>query len=62
MAIAPITGKLKKRLFLDLSIGLGLGTAGAYSWWYGYHVPKMRHQESIYAKMNADRAKHEAAI
>ncbi|KAG0148912.1 hypothetical protein CROQUDRAFT_371502 [Cronartium quercuum f. sp. fusiforme G11] len=56
MPIAPITGKLRKRLLLDLTASLGLGTAGAYSWWYLYHVPKMRHQESVYAKLNAARA------
>ncbi|KAG9010656.1 hypothetical protein FRB94_010133 [Tulasnella sp. JGI-2019a] len=39
MAIAPITGKLRKRLILDLSVALGLGTAGGYAFWYGYHIP-----------------------
>lgn len=31
--IAPITGKLRKRLWVDLSTALGLGTAGAYIYW-----------------------------
>ncbi|KNZ54833.1 cytochrome c oxidase subunit 7A [Puccinia sorghi] len=56
MAIAPITGKLRKRILLDLSVSLGLGTAAAYTWWYGYHVPKrdvpispgrVHHRESL---------------
>jgi hypothetical protein len=33
MPIVPITGKLRKRLWLDLSCGLGLGIASAYAYW-----------------------------
>ncbi|KAF8915985.1 hypothetical protein CPB85DRAFT_1290977 [Mucidula mucida] len=39
MAIAPIVGKLRKRFFVDLSCAVGLGLAGGYSYWYGYHLP-----------------------
>lgn len=60
MPIAPITGKLRKRVLLDLSASLGLGTAAAYGWWYGYHIPKMRHQQNVYAKINAARAEEES--
>ncbi|KAL4062605.1 cytochrome-c oxidase subunit VIIa [Scleroderma citrinum] len=38
MPIAPITGKLRKRLWLDLSVALGLGVAAAYGFWYGVHL------------------------
>lgn len=31
--IAPITGKLRKRLWLDLSVGIGLGVSSAYAFW-----------------------------
>lgn len=34
MPIAPITGKLRKRFWLDLSSGLGLGVSAAYAFWY----------------------------
>jgi hypothetical protein len=34
MPIAPITGKLRKRLWLDLSVALGLGVSSAYAYWY----------------------------
>lgn len=34
MAIPPITGMLRKRLILDISIALGLGFAGANAFWY----------------------------
>jgi len=33
MAIAPIVGKLRKRLWTDLSVALGLGVAGGYWYW-----------------------------
>lgn len=33
MPIAPITGRLRKRLWLDLSVALGLGVASAYGFW-----------------------------
>ena len=34
MPIAPITGKLRKRLLLDLSTALGFGVAAGYAYWY----------------------------
>lgn len=33
MPIAPITGKLRKRLWLDLSCAFGLGISSAYAYW-----------------------------
>lgn len=33
MPIAPITGKLRKRLWLDLSLALGLGVGAGYVYW-----------------------------
>ena len=33
MAIAPITGKLRKRLWTDLTVAIGLGLAGGYGYW-----------------------------
>jgi len=33
MPIAPITGKLRKRLWLDISCALGLGIASGYAYW-----------------------------
>jgi hypothetical protein len=34
MAIAPITGMLRKRFWVDMSCALGLGTAFGYAYWY----------------------------
>ena len=42
MAIAPITGKLRKRLWLDVTMALGLGTSAAYAWWYVFNEPFTR--------------------
>lgn len=33
MPIAPITGKLRKRLWMDLSLALGLGISAGYTYW-----------------------------
>ncbi|KLO12701.1 hypothetical protein SCHPADRAFT_904850 [Schizopora paradoxa] len=38
MPIAPITGKLRKRLWMDLSLALGLGISAGYTYWYGFHL------------------------
>jgi len=59
MAIAPITGKLRKRVILDISAALGLGTAAGYGYWYGVRIPAARHREEFYAKL-AQQAKEEA--
>ncbi|QRW16964.1 hypothetical protein RhiXN_04966 [Rhizoctonia solani] len=59
MAIAPITGKLRKRLILDITAALGLGTAAGYGYWYGIHLPSVRHREEFYRKL-ALKAKEEA--
>jgi cytochrome c oxidase subunit 7 len=33
MPIAPIAGKLRKRFWLDLTCGLGLGVSAGYAFW-----------------------------
>ncbi|KII87320.1 hypothetical protein PLICRDRAFT_113296 [Plicaturopsis crispa FD-325 SS-3] len=55
MAIAPITGKLRKRLWLDLSFGIGLGVTSAYAFWYGYHLKAVQRQEEFYLKLEKQR-------
>ncbi|EMD38958.1 hypothetical protein CERSUDRAFT_81752 [Gelatoporia subvermispora B] len=51
MAIAPITGKLRKRFWLDLTVSLGLGVSAGYAFWYGVHLPKVQKQEEFYLKL-----------
>ncbi|KAF9266945.1 cytochrome-c oxidase, subunit VIIa [Marasmius fiardii PR-910] len=53
--IAPITGKLRKRFFVDLTSALGLGTAAAYAWWYGYHLKSVARQEQYYLKLEQEK-------
>jgi len=51
-----ITGKMRKRLVLDLSAALGLGTAAAFGYWYGVRIPAVRKEEAYYIKFAAQRA------
>lgn len=55
--VKPITGMLRRGLVLDLSVALGLGTATGYAWWYGYHVPAVRHRDAYYTRLEDERAK-----
>jgi len=59
MPIAPITGRLRKRLWLDLSVGLGLGVAAAYTYWYGYHLKAVQKQEEFYYKLERSKQQSE---
>jgi len=56
MAIAPITGMLRRGLVLDLSVAFGLGGSFGYLFWYGYHVPTIRKRDNYYAKLEEERA------
>jgi len=55
MAIAPITGKLRRRLITDLSVGMGLGVAGGYIFWYGWHLPDVKRREEFYLKYESEK-------
>ncbi|RKP39142.1 hypothetical protein BJ085DRAFT_19362 [Dimargaris cristalligena] len=52
--IAPITGKVRRAIIFDISLGLGLGIAGGYAFWYGAHVPGIKRNEIYYAKLAAE--------
>ncbi|KAH0582702.1 Cytochrome c oxidase subunit 7A [Termitomyces sp. J132] len=56
MAIAPITGMLRKRFWTDITCSLGLGTAAGYAYWYGYHLKALERQENFYIKLERERA------
>ncbi|OSS51595.1 hypothetical protein B5807_03535 [Epicoccum nigrum] len=56
MAFKPITGMLRRQIVLDLSVATGLGVAAGYGWWYGYHVPAVRHRDAFYQKLEDERA------
>ncbi|KAF1825057.1 cytochrome-c oxidase, subunit VIIa [Dissoconium aciculare CBS 342.82] len=54
--VKPITGMLRRGLVLDLSVAFGLGTAAGYLWWYGFHIPNVRHRDLYYQKLEDKRA------
>ncbi|KAF2477164.1 cytochrome c oxidase family protein-like protein [Lindgomyces ingoldianus] len=56
MAVKPIVGMLRRAAVLDISVALGLGTAAGYGFWYGYHVPSVRHRDAFYQKIEDERA------
>ncbi|RUP47544.1 hypothetical protein BC936DRAFT_145624 [Jimgerdemannia flammicorona] len=53
MPIAPITGRLRKRFFTDITIALTIGFAGGFSWWHFYHLPIIRKRDAYYARLEA---------
>ncbi|EEH16991.1 hypothetical protein PABG_07078 [Paracoccidioides brasiliensis Pb03] len=55
-AIKPITGMLRRGLVLHLSTAFGLGTTFAYLFWYGYHLPRVRARDRLYARIESERA------
>ncbi|VUC21767.1 unnamed protein product [Clonostachys rosea] len=55
MAVAPITGMLRRNLVLDLGIALGSGFAMANIFWYGYHAPRTAARDQFYTKLEAER-------
>ncbi|CCM01802.1 uncharacterized protein FIBRA_03869 [Fibroporia radiculosa] len=57
MPIAPITGKLRKRFWLDLSVSLGMGISAGYAFWYGVHLKHVQKQEEYYLRL--ERAKQQ---
>ncbi|KAI1793517.1 cytochrome-c oxidase subunit VIIa [Ganoderma leucocontextum] len=59
MSIAPITGKLRKRFWLDLTTALGLGVSAGFTFWYGIHLKRVQQQEEYYLKL--ERAKQQEA-
>ncbi|TFK62998.1 cytochrome-c oxidase subunit VIIa [Pluteus cervinus] len=57
MPIAPITGQLRKRFWVDVTCALGLGISSGYAYWYGVHLPALERQETFYVKLEQERAK-----
>ncbi|ETW79047.1 cytochrome c oxidase subunit COX9 [Heterobasidion irregulare TC 32-1] len=55
MPIAPITGKLRKRFWLDLTVAMGLGVSFGYAFWYGVHLKHVQRHEEYYLKLERRR-------
>ena len=46
MAIAPITGKLRKRFWVDLTTALGLGVGAGYAYWFVFFNTRLSPSQS----------------
>lgn len=55
MAIAPITGALKRRAATDVAVGFAIGTVGAVYWWWGFHKGVVDKREKFYASLAASK-------
>lgn len=47
MAIAPITGKLRKRFWVDLTTALGLGVGAGYAYWFVFFDTRLSPSPSM---------------
>jgi len=47
MAIAPITGKLRKRFWVDLTTALGLGVGAGYAYWFVFSDTRLSPSRSM---------------
>ncbi|KAK6465308.1 hypothetical protein DFJ63DRAFT_283685 [Scheffersomyces coipomensis] len=61
MAIAPITGTLRRKIFTDITIGFGCGFVLATAYWYLEHKPIVAKREAYYAKLKAQKDVEDAA-
>ena len=50
MAIAPITGKLRKRFWLDLTTALGLGVGAGYAYWFVFFYTRLSPTQGVLTK------------
>ena len=59
-AIAPITGMLRRKLVMDIAIGLGSGFVMANAWWYGFHMPRTNARDAYYDKLEQEKVAQRA--
>lgn len=55
MAIAPITGTLKKKIITDITIAFGTGFLLATGYWQFEHRPLVEKRNAFYAKQAAEK-------
>jgi hypothetical protein len=51
MAIAPITGKLRKRFWVDLTTALGLGVGAGYAYWFVLFDTRLSPSKSMLTRL-----------
>ncbi|KAJ3092650.1 hypothetical protein HK102_004889 [Quaeritorhiza haematococci] len=60
-AIAPITGRFRKRIVKDLFFSISIGTAFAVYFWNGVHVPYVQERVTYINKVKKEiEAEHAA--
>nr|ODN91691.1 cytochrome c oxidase subunit 7 [Cryptococcus depauperatus CBS 7855] len=56
MPVAPVVGKLRKRLITDLTAAIGLGIAGGYTYWYTCHLPSIKTRDDYYLRLEQSKS------
>ncbi|KAG0045197.1 hypothetical protein BGZ83_009571 [Gryganskiella cystojenkinii] len=54
--IAPVQNQLSKSMLTHITIGLTLGTAAAYGYWYKSVLTNRSQREAFYVKYNSNKA------
>ncbi|ODV76627.1 cytochrome-c oxidase, subunit VIIa, partial [Suhomyces tanzawaensis NRRL Y-17324] len=55
MAIAPITGTLRRKIITDISIGFGVGFVLGAAYWEFEHKPLVAKRDAYYAQLKAQK-------
>ncbi|WPK23287.1 hypothetical protein PUMCH_000522 [Australozyma saopauloensis] len=55
MAIAPITGTLRRKIITDISLAFGCGFIFAGLYWEFEHKPLVQKREAFYAQLKAQK-------
>ncbi|CAG7851419.1 SubName: Full=Uncharacterized protein {ECO:0000313/EMBL:CCA71154.1} [Serendipita indica DSM 11827] len=55
MPVAAITGKLRRKIWTDISTALGLGVSSGYAYWYFYYIPSVRRRQEYYLKLEKEK-------
>ncbi|KAI5960508.1 COX9 [Candida theae] len=61
MAIAPITGTLKRKIITDITIGFAAGFTLATLYWYTEHTPLVAKREAYYAQLQKQKQAEDVA-
>lgn len=61
MAIAPITGTLKRKIITDISLGFVAGFGLAYLYWEVEHKPLITKRDAYYAQLKKQKEIEEGA-
>ncbi|CDK25736.1 unnamed protein product [Kuraishia capsulata CBS 1993] len=60
MAVAPITGSLRRKIIADITVGITLGAGFASYWWWGFHKKTVAVRENYYAELAKKKAAEDA--